>query len=154
MRMETRSEPVRRAFSTVLRNIPAKDRNAIENFVSRVRGRTDYYREGPNLELVPLSAGLFPLWDLTDPKFEGAQIWIFHPVFRHFSREAQVGIVAHECAHCIDAIHVGTPWHAKMQARYAAGERFANRLARQWGFTRQIARKEQERKRLNRRHAW
>ena len=138
MRIETRSRAVLQAVAIVLRRMPEQARRTVEGFVVVIRAESNYDVVGVGVtRLGRASAGLYPLYKkhhlaITDD-YE-AQIIVMLPVFKLFSRKAQIGIIAHEFAHAVQASRMGRGWHEQMQSRYAAGDRFADRTASRWGF--------------------
>jgi hypothetical protein len=95
---------------------------------------------------------LAPFWksikDISTENCE-AQIIVHLPVFRLFTRKAQVGILAHEFAHAVRAKKIGRGWHENMQARYLQEERLADSIAKKWGFKSEIQTLRAERKLIN-----
>ncbi len=77
---------------------------------------------------------LNPLYESLSDKTYDAQVIVTLPVFRLFSKEAQVGVMAHEFAHAEHADRLGPGWYEKMLSRYADEEKHADRIAVQWGF--------------------
>jgi hypothetical protein len=143
----TRSRRIRWALDKVLRRLPASARTTVVGFLSRIVVSREWESPGLSGDIERSSALTCPLWSLSEPdmtKYE-CQI-IFHlPMLRLFSDTALIGIIAHELAHVHEAARLGNGWHEKMQARYQANERDADRLARRWGFETEIARLHVER---------
>jgi hypothetical protein len=124
-------------------------KRTVEEFVARVTASSEYLMmSGVSGDFDRASAMLAPFWiDLTCAiyKYE-PQIIVTLPIFRLFSREAQVGIMAHEFAHAVRAARLGRGWHKKMLSRYAAEERLANSIAVRWGFRANITAMRRERR--------
>lgn len=75
-----------------------------------------------------------------------AQIVFWLPVCRLFTDHALLGVAAHELAHALQASGFRGDWHERMQRRYAAGERDADRIATDCGFGSQIQTLRRERR--------
>ena len=143
MRIETRSRAVRQATAAVLHGMPKSARQVVEEFVFVIRASTSYSVGMGGLD--PVSAMLAPLYN--DFTFEAyrPQVLVTLPIFRLFSAEAQIGIMAHELAHAERASRLGQGWHEKMRSRYAAEERLANSIAIRWGFGKYVEAMRRER---------
>lgn len=99
MKVFTRSQTVIHAVARALGRLPDSARKEVQSFVSMVR--TSGYREC-GFEIDWASAVLAPLFlnSSAAGRMEYApQIIITLPIFRRFSKAAQVGILAHEFAH-------------------------------------------------------
>ena len=142
MRIYTRSRIVIQATVTVLRLMPLDARRRVEEFVSVIRARSDYAMAGLCGDIDRASAMVFPFRAYEQDPETGKwtqsevepQVLVTLPIFRLFSRKAQVGIIAHEFAHAARASQLGQGWHERMQSRYAAEERLADSAAIRWGF--------------------
>ena len=147
MLIETHAARVRKAVRTVLRRIPVADRRRIESFVVWARAEREWCLIGVGGRLDRRSAALMPLYDSTEMQgVPRAQIIFWLPVCRLFSDHALLGVAAHELAHAIQATGFRGDWHERMQRRYDAGERDADRIATNWGFGSQIQALRRERR--------
>ena len=120
--------------------MPVQWRRRVEEFVTIIRASARYLTIGLG-NIDPASATLRPLYRSLDAirneNYE-AQILVTTPIFRLFSTEARVGIIAHEFVHAVRASRLGCGWHEKMQANYTNEEKRADLIAVGWGFGKQI----------------
>lgn len=103
----------------------------------------------PTLDVA--SAQLFTLpprdGGLSTPLEDWVPVILVHlPIFKLFSRAAQVGIIAHEMAHARRAARIGSGWLEKLQQRGRAEEHGADKLASKWGFARELGKLDAERR--------
>jgi hypothetical protein len=130
MRVDTHSAVIHQAKNAVLSRMPNRANRQVEQFVGVLRARTGYAMLGLS-GIDRASAMLVPLGLSEDAE---PQVLVTLPIFRLFSREARVGILAHEFAHAARASRFGSGWYKKMLSQYAREEKLADALAVRWGF--------------------
>jgi hypothetical protein len=155
MRILTRSRQIRNALRTVKAQIPPKDWQRINSFVSRAWVDTAWQTLGLGGQISPVAAELRPLRNPEDWSVCGAQIRFILPLRRLYTNKATIGLVAHEFAHALRAAHIGKGWSNKMGGewdapgaadKYQSEERRADAIASTWGFRDQTEAMREERR--------
>jgi hypothetical protein len=146
MMVITRARRIRKALHAALLRIPTADLRHVKAFVWCIRSDREWQIEGLCGVLQQASAGLYPVYSMDQRAVPRAQVIFWLPICRLFSDTALLGVVAHELAHAYQASGIPGDWHARMQQRYEAGERDANRIAASWGFGPEIRVLRQERR--------
>lgn len=128
MQILTRARRIRNALRVVLARLPAKDRQRITAFITRVGTDTAWNLGLCGVPAEQTSGGLFPLYDglnmAAPPK---GQLRFSLPVCRLFTDRALVGVVAHEMAHALRASTMGPQWLERMGGTSEIGVEEAGR---------------------------